>query len=58
MLGAASRAEIEHDADRDPTAAGQLSAARCRAALPDEDAKQAAWAAMLGGANGHCPATS
>ena len=49
VLGAASRAEIEHDAGRDPTAAGRLSAARCRAALPDEDAKQAAWAAMLSG---------
>jgi aminopeptidase N len=42
VLGAASRAEIEHDADRDATAAGWLSAARCRAALPDDDAKQAA----------------
>jgi aminopeptidase N len=52
VLGAASRAEIEHDADRDATAAGQLSAARCRAALPDDDAKQAAWAAMLSGAEG------
>jgi aminopeptidase N len=49
VLGAASRAEIEHDAGRDPTAAGRLSAARCRAALPDDDAKQAAWAAMLSG---------
>ena len=49
VLGAASRAEIEHDASRDTTAAGQLSAARCRAALPDQAAKQAAWAAMLGG---------
>ena len=49
VLGAASRAEIEHDAGRDNTAAGQLSAARCRAALPGEDAKQAAWAAMLSG---------
>ena len=49
VLGAASRAEIEHDADRDATAAGRLSAARCRAALPDDDAKQAAWAAMLSG---------
>ena len=58
VLGAASRAEIEHDADRDATAAGRLSAARCRAALPDDDAKQAAWAAMLSGAKGHCPATS
>jgi aminopeptidase N len=49
VLGAASRAEIEHDADRDATAAGRLSAARCRAALPDDDAKRAAWAAMLSG---------
>jgi aminopeptidase N len=52
VLGAASRAEIEHDARRDATAAGQLSAARCRAALPDDDAKQAAWAAMLSGVEG------
>jgi aminopeptidase N len=49
VLGAASRAEIEHDADQDTTAAGRLSAARCRAALPDLDAKQAAWDAMLSG---------
>jgi aminopeptidase N len=52
VLGAASRAEIEHDARRDATAAGRLSAARCRAALPDDDAKQAAWAAMLSGVEG------
>ena len=49
VLGAASRAEIEHDASLDVTAAGRLSAARCRAALPDPAAKQAAWAAMLDG---------
>ena len=49
VLGAASPAEIEHDAARDPTAAGRLSAARCRAALPGPGAKEAAWAAMLGG---------
>ena len=49
VLGAASRAEIEHDADQDATAAGRLSAARCRAALPDLEAKQAAWDAMLSG---------
>ena len=49
VLGAASRAEIEHDASRDATAAGRLSAARCRAALPDPAAKQAAWTAMLSG---------
>jgi aminopeptidase N len=49
VLGAASRAEIELDADRDATAAGRLSAARCRAALPHPDAKRAAWDAMLSG---------
>jgi len=49
VLGAASPAEIEHDARRDATAVGRLSAARCRAALPGPDAKEAAWAAMLGG---------
>jgi len=49
VLGAAGRAEIEQDASRDATAAGRLSAARCRAALPDPAAKQAAWTAMLGG---------
>ena len=49
VLGAVSRAEIEQDASRDTTAAGRLSAARCQAALPAQAAKQAAWAAMLGG---------
>jgi aminopeptidase N len=49
VLGAASLAEIEHDASQDRTAAGQLSAARCRAARPAQDAKEAAWAAMRGG---------
>ena len=49
VLGAASRAEIEHDARQDRTAPGRLSAARCRAALPAQDAKEAAWAAMRGG---------
>jgi aminopeptidase N len=52
VLGAASRAEIEHHADRDSTAAGRLSAARCRAALPDRDAKQAAWTAIQSGLKG------
>jgi aminopeptidase N len=46
VLGAVSRAEIEDAAGRDSTASGRLSAARCRAALPDREAKQAAWAAM------------
>ncbi len=50
VLGAASRAEIEHEAGRDPeNPDGRLDAARCRAALPDDAAKRAAWAAMLSG---------
>lgn len=49
-LGAASRAEIEHEAARvpgDPDA--QLGAARCRAALPGPGAKQAAWEILRDG---------
>jgi aminopeptidase N len=49
VLGAAGRVWIEEEASRDPTADGRLSAARCRAALPEETAKQAAWTAMLDG---------
>ena len=52
-LGAASRAEIEHEAGRDPASSGdpdaQLGAARCRAALPDARAKQAAWTVLREG---------
>jgi aminopeptidase N len=52
-LGAASRAEIEHEAVRDRRSSGdpdrQLGAARCRAALPDAGAKQAAWAVLRDG---------
>jgi aminopeptidase N len=48
VLGAAGRPEIEAEAGRDTTAPGQQSAARCRAALPGPDAKQAAWAEMFG----------
>jgi aminopeptidase N len=47
VLGALGLAEIEREAGLDTTAAGQLSAARCRAAVPEEAAKQAAWAAMF-----------
>ncbi len=51
VLGAASRAEIEHEAGRDPgDPDGRLAAARCRAALPDDDAKRAAWAVLREGA--------
>ena len=48
VLGAVGRAEIEREAGQDPTAAGQHGAARCRAALPGLDAKQAAWTQMFG----------
>jgi aminopeptidase N len=46
VLGAIGRPEIEREADRNATATGQQSAARCRAALPG--AKQVAWALMFG----------
>jgi aminopeptidase N len=50
VLGAASRAEIEHEAGRDPQDPdGMLAAARCRAALPDAGAKRAAWAVLREG---------
>jgi aminopeptidase N len=52
VLGALAPAEIGREAAVDTTAAGQLSAARCRAALPAEAAKAAAWTAMFGAAAG------
>jgi ERAP1-like C-terminal domain len=48
VLGAADRPEIEREAGRDTTFAGQQSAARCRAALPGLDARRAAWTRMFG----------
>jgi aminopeptidase N len=48
VLGATGQSEIEAEAARDTTAPGQQSAARCRAALPGPDAKQAAWTEMFG----------
>ena len=39
VLGAADEAAIAAELDRDPSATGQEGAARCRAALPDADAK-------------------
>jgi aminopeptidase N len=48
VLGAAGRPEIEREAGLDATDTGRQSAARCRAALPDPEAKQAAWAEMFG----------
>jgi len=48
VLGATDEAAIAAELDRDPSAAGQEGAARCRAALPDEQAKARAWEAMFG----------
>lgn len=42
-LGAASAAEIAAEAAADRSATGAEQAARCRAALPDPEAKRAAW---------------
>ncbi|MGP3921718.1 aminopeptidase N [Streptomyces sp. 8N616] len=47
VLGAATAADIAAEFDRDPSATGQEGAARCRAGLPDPEAKEAAWAAMF-----------
>ncbi|MEV2238913.1 aminopeptidase N [Micromonospora sp. NPDC049891] len=43
VLGAAGAAEIAAEVAADPSATGAERAARCRAALPDPAAKQAAW---------------
>ncbi|MEV5690289.1 aminopeptidase N [Micromonospora globbae] len=43
VLGAAGEAEIAAEEAADRSAAGAERAARCRAALPDADAKRAAW---------------
>ena len=47
VLGAAGRPEIEQEADQDSSAAALESAARCRAAIGEQTAKQAAWTAMF-----------
>ncbi|MFE3253202.1 aminopeptidase N [Streptomyces sp. NPDC059209] len=43
VLGAVDDSAITDELARDPSATGQEGAARCRAALPDTDAKAAAW---------------
>ncbi|MFD7698614.1 aminopeptidase N [Streptomyces caelestis] len=48
VLGATDEAAIAEELRRDPSATGQEGAARCRAALPDEEAKARAWEAMFG----------
>ena len=47
VLGAVDAAAIAEELERDPSAAGREGAARCRAALPDPEAKRAAWEAMF-----------
>ncbi|MGW1604706.1 ERAP1-like C-terminal domain-containing protein, partial [Streptomyces eurythermus] len=46
---ATDEAAIAAELAGDPSAAGQEGAARCRAALPDPEAKRAAWEAMFAG---------
>ncbi|MGW7075662.1 aminopeptidase N [Streptomyces sp. NPDC054871] len=47
VLGAADESAIAAELERDPSATGQEGAARCRAALPDPEAKHRAWEAMF-----------
>ncbi|MGW1254288.1 aminopeptidase N [Streptomyces sp. NPDC002513] len=47
VLGAIDEAAIDGELERDPSATGQEGAARCRAALPDPEAKRRAWDAMF-----------
>jgi aminopeptidase N len=47
ILGAAGRDEIELESLADATSQGAKNAARCRAALPDRQAKEAAWEYLL-----------
>ncbi|MFE6283966.1 aminopeptidase N [Streptomyces sp. NPDC057877] len=47
VLGATDEAAIAAELARDPSATGQEGAARCRAALPDPEAKATAWEAMF-----------
>ncbi|CQR64577.1 Aminopeptidase N [Streptomyces leeuwenhoekii] len=49
VLGAIDDAVIEAELVQDPSAAGQEGAARCRAALPDPEAKRRAWEEMFTG---------
>ncbi|MEW2520553.1 aminopeptidase N [Actinacidiphila alni] len=47
VLGAATAADIDAELERDPSGTGREGAARCRAALPDAAAKEAAWQSMF-----------
>jgi aminopeptidase N len=46
-LGATDEAAIAAELVRDPSATGEQGAAQCRAALPTQEAKSAAWEAMF-----------
>ncbi|MGW5049060.1 aminopeptidase N [Streptomyces griseoluteus] len=47
VLGATDETAIAAELERDPSANGQEGAARCRAALPDPEAKRRAWESMF-----------
>ncbi|MGV9561617.1 aminopeptidase N [Streptomyces sp. NPDC003480] len=49
VLGAVDETTIDGELERDPSATGREGAARCRAALPDPEAKRRAWDAMFAG---------
>jgi aminopeptidase N len=48
VLGAADRSVIDAEFERDRSATGEQWTARCRAAVPDAEAKAAAWQAIVG----------
>lgn len=48
VLGAVDEAAVAAELERDPSATGLEGAARCRAALPDPEAKARAWESMFG----------
>ncbi|MFE5731181.1 aminopeptidase N [Streptomyces sp. NPDC056528] len=47
VLGATDETAVAAELERDPSATGQEGAARCRAALPTPEAKEAAWSALF-----------
>ncbi|GIG71573.1 aminopeptidase N [Phytomonospora endophytica] len=49
VLGAAGEDDIAAELTRDPSSEGVKHAATCRASLPDAEAKEAAWQAVLHG---------
>jgi aminopeptidase N len=47
--GAAGQSRIDAELDSDRTDAGERHAAQCQASIPEPEAKQAAWAEIVGG---------